>query len=54
MLSALWGHITLWFRGCSHPKMEPTGSFFTEVDGEEIVVFVDECTVCGLTIVSTT
>lgn len=44
----LLDHIIFFFRGCQHPKMEPQGSYLVGVSGEEITMFLESCTVCGI------
>jgi hypothetical protein len=44
-------HIIFLIRGCKHPKMEPQGSYLVGVAGEEITLFLESCTLCGILII---
>lgn len=47
-------HLIFLIRGCQHPIMELEGAWLIEIAGERVSVVSEVCTVCGLTIVTTT
>jgi hypothetical protein len=44
-------YLIFYIRGCQHPKMEPEGSYLIGVAGEEITLYLESCTVCGICLI---
>lgn len=51
LMRLLFAHIIFLIRGCQHPKMEPEGFYVIDVGGVAVTMYLDTCTVCGITMI---